>query len=100
MGDPDDNLTYLCGGEMDAGEFSLEITSEDLDPAEITRLLQLSPTSVHRRAEVIGKSGHTYKMGRWSFSTGRLDFRAEKSCEEAFDEFMRSLPGDQSMWAR
>ena len=35
----DDGLVYLCGGEMDFAEFCLDITSDDLDPKEITEAL-------------------------------------------------------------
>ena len=91
---------YLCGGEIDAGEFCLRVTADDLDPAQITELLRRQPTDVHRRGESVGKRGHKYKSGLWCFSTGRLDFRAEKSCEEAFDDFVRSLPDEPSNWER
>jgi hypothetical protein len=91
MADSPDGLTYLCGGEIDAGEFSVSITSDSLDPEAITRLLGLQPTESHR-----DESGY----GEWCVRTGRLDFRAEKSCEEQFDEFIRSLPADTDAWTR
>ena len=91
---------YLCGGEIDAGEFCLRISSNDLDPEEITGLLRLEPTESHRRGDSFGKHGHTYKFGQWRFSTARLDFHAGRSCEECFDDFMRGLPGDLAVWER
>lgn len=69
---------YLCSGEIDAGEFSLRITADGLDPDRITRLLGLQPTSTHRRGDTFGKRGHSYKFGQWTFSTERLDFRNGK----------------------
>jgi hypothetical protein len=100
MPDSDDRLMYLCGGEIDAGEFCLRITSETLDHAQITEMLRLQPTDVHRRGESFGQQGHTYKFGQWRFSTGRLDFRSGRSCEQAFDDFVRGLPPDLSIWQR
>ena len=92
MADSSDQLMYLCGGEIDAGEFSLRITADDLEPDQVTRLLGRQPTDAHRRGDSFGKRGGTYNFGQWTFSTGRLDFRADRSCEEAFDGFVRSLP--------
>ena len=98
MPDLPEQLMYLCGGEIDAGEFSLTITSDDLQPTEISSFLGIQPTSQHLRGDAFGKRGYTYKFGRWSYSTGCLDFRAGRSCEEQFDDFMRSLPGDAAVW--
>jgi hypothetical protein len=100
MPDSSEQLMYLCGGEIDAGEFCLRISSEDLDPGEVSGLLGLQATESNRRGDPLGKRGLTYKFGQWRFSTGRLDFRAGKSCEEFFDEFMRSLPGELAVWER
>lgn len=95
-----EQLTYLCGGEIDAGEFSLTITSDDLQPGEITALLGIQPTSHHLRGDAFGKRGHIYKFGQWNYSTCRLDFRSGKSCEKEFDDFVRSLPDDAAVWER
>ena len=100
MPDSPKELMYLCGGEIDTGEFALTITSEDLQPPEISALLGIQPTSHHLRGDAFGKRGHAYQFGRWSYSTGRLDFRAGRSCEEQFDDFVRALPGDAAVWER
>jgi Domain of unknown function (DUF4279) len=100
MPDSSDQLMYLCGGEIDAGEFSLRVTADDLDPDQITQLLGRQPTSSHRRGDTFGKRGHTYKFGQWMFSTDRLDFRAGKCLEEAFDDFVRGLPDAPAAWER
>jgi hypothetical protein len=100
MPDLSNQYTYLCGGEIDAGEFSLSITADNLDPDTMTQLLGRQPTHTHRRGDPLGKSGHTFNFGQWRFSTGRLDFRSGKSCQEAFDEFVRSLPDAPATWER
>lgn len=100
MPDSKDQLMYLCGGEIDAAEFSLDITSDDLQPTEITTLLGLQPTSHHLRGDAFGKRGHTYKFGRWRYATARLDFRAGRCFEEQFDDFVRALPDDPAIWER
>ena len=99
MTDPN-QLIYACGGEIDAGEFSLQITSDDLQPAEITAMLGLQATSQHLRGHTFGKGGHAYNFGRWSFTTSRLDFRAGRCFEEQFDDFVGGLPGDTADWER
>ncbi|HSH94232.1 MAG TPA: DUF4279 domain-containing protein [Roseimicrobium sp.] len=100
MPDANDQLAYLCGGEIDAGEFVLRITSDDLDPAQITKMLGLQPTETNRRGDEFGSRGHKYKFGQWCLSSGRLDFRSGKSCEQAFDDFVRRLPDDPAVWDR
>src|SRR5690349_7466783 len=98
MPDPDDQLTYLCGGEIDAGEFSLSIVSDALEPAELTRLLGIEPTAQHRCGDLNSSGKVQFNHGRWEFSTDRLDFRAGSSCEESFDSFIRSLPDLPEVW--
>jgi hypothetical protein len=93
-------LIYACGGEIDAGEFSVSITSENLDPDSLAEQLAMQPTKSHRRNDTFGKSGRRYGYGEWCFSSGRLDFRSGKSCEKQFDDFVRSLPDDTTAWER
>ena len=100
MANQEDKLTYLCGGEIDAGEFSLSIWSEALDPAEITQLLGVKPTEQYRRGDFNSTGEVQFKHGSWELSTGRLDFRNGKSCEESFDSFVRSLPDLPEAWNR
>ena len=98
MPDSKDRLMYLCGGEIDSGEFSLDITCDDLQPTEITRLLGIQPTSHHLRGDTFGKRGHTYKFGRWRYATARLHFHTGRCFEEEFDAFVRGLPDDPVVW--
>lgn len=98
MEESNDGLIYLCGGEIDAGEFSVEIWSENLNPDLITGLLGKPPTESHRRGDTFGPRAREYSYGQWATRTGRLDFRNGKSCEESFDDFVRSLPGDETVW--
>jgi hypothetical protein len=95
-----EDLTYLFGGEIDAGEFSLDIWSDDLSPAEITALLGIQPTSHYLRGDSFGNGGLKRNCGSWTYKTKRLDFRSGKCCEEQFDDFMRNLTGDDAVWAR
>ena len=100
MLDSNDELTYLCGGEVNAGEFSIDITSEDLQPTEITALIGLQPTSHHLQGDAFGSLGHKFKFGRWRYSSGRLDFRAGRCFEQQFDDFIRALPNTPAIWGR
>jgi len=94
----DDGLAYLCGGEMDFAEFCLDITSDDLDPKEITDALGVEPTYWHRKGETNRTGKAVYKFGRWQLSTGRRDSRSRSSAYEAFDAFIRTLPGAEAPW--
>ena len=99
MPKPQDNLIYAGGGEIDAGKFSLVITSDDLDPAEVTRLLGIQPTDSHRRGDL--NHDRPFKFGRWRFATARLDFRTGDCwCQKSFDTFVRSLPDVPDAWSR
>jgi len=100
MPESEDNLIYAAGGEIDAGEFSLVITSDDLDPAEVTGLLGIQPTDSHRRGD-LNQAGRPFNFGRWRFATPRLDFRQDDSwCQKNFDTFVRSLPDSPDAWSR
>jgi hypothetical protein len=94
----DDGLTYLCGGEMDFADFFLDITSDDLDPKEISGLLGREPTYCHRRGEANRTGKAVYKFGRWQLSTGREDSRSCSSVYDAFDAFVRTLHGHEAPW--
>jgi hypothetical protein len=97
MSDPE-QLVYLCGGEIDEGEFSLVISSDNLDPNEITKLLGIQPTDSHQRGDFNKASKIQFNYGRWTYSTNRINFRAGKSCEENFDDFLHSLPNISEAW--
>ncbi|HTI71664.1 MAG TPA: DUF4279 domain-containing protein, partial [Candidatus Limnocylindria bacterium] len=94
------NLVYAFGGEVDAGEFSLDITSDELQPAEISALLGLQPTYQHSPGESFGERSLPFKFGRWKHTTARLDFRAVHCFEEQFDDFVRALPDNPTVWER
>jgi hypothetical protein len=100
MADEKDKLTYLCGGEIDADEFSLSIWSEGLEPAEITQLLGLQPTEHYRRGDFNRSGKRQFKHGSWELSTGRLDFRSGTPCEESFNNFVLALPDLPEAWDR
>jgi Domain of unknown function (DUF4279) len=100
MSKPSGELTYLCGGEIDAGEFYLSIWSETLEPTDMTRLLGVQSTEHYRRGDSNSSGKMQFNHGSWKFSTGRLDFRSGKSCEESFDDFVRSLPDLPEAWNR
>lgn len=98
MPDTPDDLTYYCGGEIDAGEFILTIDSETLDPDEITQRIGLAPTSSHRPGDIWADTGLTQDYGEWSYASGRLDFRSRDSFQEQFDSFVGGLPQDRTFW--
>lgn len=54
MSDPNEIYAYFT------------ITGNDLDPAEITRSLGVSPTDSWKKGDVNSRNGYERKFGRWS----------------------------------
>jgi hypothetical protein len=92
-----EDLIYLCGGEIDQGRFELSIWGDALDPEEITKLLGISPTDSYRKGDVNSK-GRIKNHGSWSFDTEKISFRSGTSCEDAFLEYLKRLPGSTDLW--
>lgn len=100
MSDSEDDLIYAGGGEIDTGEFSLVITSDTLEPAEITGLLGIQPTDSHRRGD-LNQAGKPFPFGRWRLATPRIDFRTGPVFfQNSFDAFVRMLPDARDAWSR
>lgn len=60
----------------------------------------MKPTEHYRRGDLNRTGKVRLNHGSWEFSTGRLDFRRDRSCEESFDSFVRSLPDLPEAWVR
>ena len=75
---------------------SLTVSGDDLDPAEITRLLGASPTKACRLGDALPHRNHTFtaKSGSWSISTER----STSDIEEQLTELFAKLNGDPEVW--
>ena len=76
---------------------SLNISGDDLDPDEVTRLLGVSPTFACRIGDAIPRRNHTFTApsGSWSISTKR----STRDIEEQLTELFAKLNGDPAVWS-
>ncbi len=83
------------GGPISGSTASLRIRGDDLDPDEITHLLECKPTKSHRKGDIeIGKSTgkrNVKKMGIWSLkaeenSTEELETKIAKLLDKVTDD--------------
>ncbi|HEV2693273.1 MAG TPA: DUF4279 domain-containing protein [Verrucomicrobiae bacterium] len=75
---------------------SLNISGDDLDPEELTRLLGASPTFACRRGDVIPRRTHDFvaPSGSWSISTER----STRDIEEQLTGLFSRLNDDLTVW--
>jgi hypothetical protein len=75
---------------------SLTVSGDELDPAEITRLLGAAPTDACRLGDAIPRRNHTFtaQSGSWSIST----VRSTSDIEEQLTELFSKLNGDPEVW--
>lgn len=89
------------GTSGDFAEFCLDLTLDDLDPKEISKALGVEPTYCHHRRGETNRTGKAvYKFQRWQLPTGRRHSRSRSSVYQAFDAFIRTLPGAEALWAQ
>jgi hypothetical protein len=80
------------GGAVDKTDVCLAVYGEDLDPADVTRVLGCEPTSAHRRGDRM-KRGTLRRTGAWLLSV-----RGTVSPEEVTVALLDRLPADEEMW--
>lgn len=87
------------GGAVDEVRVTLALYGEDLDPVEVSEVLECQPTSSHRRGDVrIGKkTGQriVYKQGAWFLEA---EGRAPRSAEELTREVLDKVSSAESVW--
>jgi hypothetical protein len=96
---PTGKKVYLAGGEVDQTSVSLRFSGDDLDPDEISKLLNCQPTDCHRKGDVLpDKRYHSVaKTGMWRLSgkkTGKV------SLEKQIFELFNRLSDDLEIWRK
>lgn len=73
---------------------SVRFFGEDLDPAEVSRLLGSSPTKQNRRGDVL-QSGHILKQGSWRLAATES---SPGDLENQIRSLLAGLTQDLSIW--
>jgi hypothetical protein len=93
--------TVQLGGPIDWFSASLQVSGDDLDPDQITRLLEQEPTRMQRRGVPLlrpdGTERYPPRFGRWA-----RDLRPSQTDEwdiaEVINLLFEGLPQDLSVW--
>lgn len=85
------------GKEFDEATVSLRIFGDDLNPEEISRMLNCEPTEAYRKGYVITTTmrPRTVRTGQWFLSVKR---NALQTIEEQILELFAKLPQDLTVW--
>jgi hypothetical protein len=86
------------GGDVDRVHVTLVFHGDDLDPEEISRLLDCSPTSSHSKGEL--QPGLDAKAGRWTTGAWLLTLEGEapQTASELLADLLGDLPDDETLW--
>ena len=95
--------TVELGGAMDWFSASLHVSSDDLQPTEVTALLGIRPTHFQIRGEALinedGSLGRVPKYGRWTRAIKRSQ-TDEWNVAEVVRGLFEGLPTDRGTWDR
>jgi hypothetical protein len=85
------------GRDIERLEIELRVTSDDLDPERITRMLGVNPTAAARKGEEIDVSGVpvAQRTGVWTYA---LPASPEWELGDAIDTLLERLPHDPALW--
>ena len=84
-------------GDIDRLGIALRVTSDDLDPDRITRMLGVNPSFAGRKGEEIDLHGVPVKqsIGTWRYA---LPASTEWELGDAIDTLLEQLPADPALW--
>lgn len=85
------------GDDIDRLEIALRVTSDELDPDRITRMLGVHPTFAARRGEAVDVRGIpvAQQTGTWRYA---LPASPEWELGDAIDTLLEQLPADPALW--
>ena len=91
------DVVWVAGGEVDEYRIAVGFYGEDLDPAEITKLLGREPTSQCRRGDIVnGKvSSRVEKVGRWVVAP---PVTPGESLDPQLRRLLGSMTDDLTIW--
>ena len=83
--------------DIDRLEIALHVSSDELDPERITRMLGVAPTFAGRKGEQIDHGGVpiTQPRGIWCYA---LPASPEWELGDAIDTLLERLPADPALW--
>ena len=95
MSDPTDG--HPQRRDIERLDIELRVTSDDLEPERITRMLGVAPTSAARRGEEIDIGGVpvVQRTGVWAYA---LPASPEWELGDAIDTLLDRLPHDPALW--
>jgi hypothetical protein len=87
----------ISGDDIDRIEIALRVTSDDLDPDRITRMLGVNPTFAGRKGEQVDVRGVplTQSTGSWRYA---LPASPEWELGDAIATLLEQLPPDPALW--
>lgn len=91
-------LFARMGGPFQRMFVLLEIFGDDLDPQEISRVLQVSPDQSYRKGEERPRGSQFYKTGGWILKSGEIQIDDDRKGEETVCRWIERLPGDAIAW--
>ncbi len=85
------------GGKIDEASISIRFSGDDLNPDELTELLNCEPTEAYEKGQIITTtiSPRTIKTGMWFLSTEK---NSDQTLEEQIWELLEKLPKDLEVW--
>jgi hypothetical protein len=88
----------LAGGEIDESSVCLRFCGDDLDPDEISGLLNCQPTDAFRKGDILPDERYHWvaKTGSWQLKCEIRGDPLEKQILELFDR----LSGDLEIWRK
>ena len=91
-----DSIVHL-GGTVDVFSVCLRIWGDDLNPDEISTLMQATPTSAHRKGDIdrSGMYDRIEDVGKWHFD---LDRDPSATLNDLVDRLLNSLTADLAIW--
>ena len=94
---------WLVGPAADAIHFSLWVVGDDLDPDEVTRLLDAEPSRAHRKGESragppgAGREAVGARTGVWLLT---LPASTDWTLVDGLEALLARLPADPAVWDR
>ena len=90
-------IVLNTGGKVDEAAVTLRFFGDDLDPDELTRILNCKPTEAYKKGDVVTTTmrPRTIKTGQWFLS---FEKNSEQDLEEQILALFEKLPEDLEIW--
>ena len=86
------------GGEVDEATVTIRFFGDDLEPGELTRLLECKPSEAYRKGYIVTTTikPRTVKTGMWFLTIKR---NSTQTLEEQICQLLEKLTKDLKVWA-